>query len=283
MSAMAGDNAASLAHRGVDDLLQHFWTGDETTGHIVNTWHGYPDKLPDPRGVLWERAMVFFALENAGHAFRDPSYAQHLRADWRHTVSAFTAEQLESCGLRSRNPASDDAGWSALMYLAAYRVTGDRAALDRARGLISHSFDRWLDDQLGGGLWYSDKRASKSLYQTALVLAALNVWQITGEPAFHDRALSCYDWMEAHLLRPDGLYWCGYGRDGPVGANRPDSIHEGGSVVFLGGNMAMAVLHARLHRITGEDKFRLRALRTADALAAHLTTSKGIYLNDRDA
>ena len=47
--------------------------------------------------------------------------------------------------------------------------------------------------------------------------------------------------------------------------------------------MAMGVLHAHLYRLTGDDTYRLRAIRTAEAILAHLVTGKGVYLNDRDA
>ena len=272
------------ASGGIDDLLRHFWTGDETAGHIVNTWHGYTNALPDPRGALWERATLFLALDNASRTLGDTALSLRLQADWRRTKALYTPAQLEACGAKSgTNWAADDAGWSALMLLAAFRVTGDRDALDRARGLVNNAFGRWRDDQLGGGLWYRDDHRSKSLYQVAIVLAALRLWELTGDRAFQDRALGCYAWIEAHLLRDDGLYWCEYDLSGPVGKDRPNDIREGGSVVFLGGNMAMGVLHARLYRLTADDTYRLRAIRTAEALLARLVTDKGVYLNDRDA
>lgn len=280
----ADDQFRTQARSGMDDLLRHFWTGDERTGHIVNTWRGITNALPDPRGALWERATLFITLENASRTLGDPAYALRLQADWRRTKALYTPAELEACGARSGTSwAVDDAGWAALMYLAAHRATGDRDALDHARGLVHHACDRWLDGELGGGLWYSDEHKTKSLYQVALALAALRLGELTGDRVLHDRALDCYTWIEAHLLRADGLYWCDADRTGPVGAQRPDDIHEAGSVVFLGGNMAMGVLHARLYRLTADDTYRRRAIRTADALLGRLVTDKGIYLNDRDA
>lgn len=280
----AEDHCGAQARRGVDDLLRHFWIGDERTGHIVNTWRGYTNALPDPRGALWERAMLCIALDNASRTLGEPAYARRLQADWQRTTAAYTPTALEACGARSGTSwAADDAGWAALMFLAAHRATGDRAALDRARGLVGHAFDRWLDDQLGGGLWYSDDHKTKSLYQVALLLAAFRLEELTGDRTLHDRALACYTWIETRLLRADGLYWCDVDQTGPVGATRPNNIREANSVAFLGGNMAMGVLHAHLFRMTGDDLYRQRAIRTADALLSHLVTDQGIYLNDRDA
>ena len=269
----------------VDDLLRHFWKSSPDAGHIVGTSHGLPTTSPkNERGILWERAMLFITLENLWQVTGDTTLLQRLQADWRYTKKMFTVGQLEACGQASgTNWAADEAGWSALMYLAAHRATGDEDALARARGLVRASFGQWLDDQLGGGMWYSDKRDRKSLYQTALVLAALRIHELTGDAYFREQALQCYTWMETHLLREDGLYWCDCGASGPLGQNRPQDIHEAGSVLFLGGNMAMGVIHARLFRTTHDDKYRERALRNAAALIKQVTTKEGVFIDDRDA
>jgi hypothetical protein len=273
------------AVRAVEDLLSQFWRGSAVEGQIANTWNGYTNNLPDSRGGLWERGTLFQTLYDAWRLTGESSLCARLAADWQRTKRVYTAVELEACGQDSgTNWAVDDAGWSAIMYITAYRVTGDPEALARAKGLVRAAFARWQDDQFGGGgLWYSDARQVKSLYQVALVLAALWIHEVSADPAFLNLAMQSYCWMEGHLLRSDGLYWADYGAQGPVGRERPDDIAEAGSVVFLGGNMAMAIVHGRLHRLTCEDTYRLRALRTVDALASRLSTTNGTYLNDRDA
>ena len=276
------------ARAATRDLLQHFWVNKAGGGHIVNTWHGYatgPSQapLPDARGALWERATCYLALDSFYRLTADPNIKQKLSADWQWTKAAYPADKLEACGADSgTNWAQDDAGWSALMYLAAYRDTADPAALGRARGLVNHAFKRWEDEKLGD-LWYDDKRAIKSLYQVSLVLASLELYQLTGERSFYDHAFACYSWMEQHLRRDDGLYWCDYNEAGPVGRDRPNDIKEAGSVTYLGGDMGMAVAHARLYRITGQEVYRARAERTAEAILQRLTGPDGVYLDDRDA
>ena len=138
-SAAADPNAGHYRAQAIiaaHDLLKTFWTGDAETGHIVNIWRGYSNPpLPDARGALWERATMFFALENLWRFTGDPTLRQRLRADWNRTGKLFPADKLEACGQDSgTNWAVDDAGWSALMYLAAYRATNDTNALDRPTG-----------------------------------------------------------------------------------------------------------------------------------------------------
>ncbi|MCL2884370.1 MAG: hypothetical protein FWF49_02645 [Oscillospiraceae bacterium] len=99
----------------------------------------------------------------------------------------------------------------------------------------------------------------------------------------------------------DNLYWCDYNvgrtgadfhwgfipaeKDGPRGGSSGSTgVKEHGSFSFLGGNMAMAICHARLYRLTGEDKYRARAVRTARALTDSPDYNRdGVLANDRDA
>ena len=229
--------------------------------------------------------MFYVALNDLWRTTGNSTLQQMLAADWKRTESVYTTNQLESCGQDSGiNWAVDDAGWSSIMYLDAYDATGDQTALLCAEGLVNNAFDRWLDNQLGGGLWYSDAEQVKSLYQVAIVLSAFRIYELTGDQSFYDRAMQCYTWMESCLLRDDNLYWCDYNSSGPAGKSRPNQIAETNSVVYLGGNMGMALLHARLYQMTGDTNYLSRAVRTANAICnSPLLTPAGIYLDDRDA
>ncbi|MCL2884815.1 MAG: hypothetical protein FWF49_04960, partial [Oscillospiraceae bacterium] len=74
-------------------------------------------------------------------------------------------------------------------------------------------------------------------------------------------------------------------KNGPSGGSSTGGVAvEGHSNSFLGGTMAMAVCHARLYQLTGDVKYRNRAVRTAQAFTNSPDFNKnGILLNDRDA
>jgi len=273
-----------IATAAANDLLTHWWAGSAQAGQILNTQNGFTTNLSIPSGVLWERAMWYVAVHSLWRTTGNPTLQQILASDWRRTGSVFTTNELQACGAGANNFAVDDAGWSSVMYLDAYDVTGDPNALSCAEGLVNNAFSRWLDNQLGGGMWYSDAKQIKSLYQAAIVLSAFRIYQSTGDQPFYDRAFQSYTWMETHLLRSDGLYWTDYDSSGPMGQDRFNQIAETNSVVSLGGALAMGLLHARLYQMTGDTNYLSRAIRTANAIYnTALLTTNGIYLDDRDA
>ena len=277
LSSDVNQHHRELAVAAVNDLLNHFWVGSPSGGQIVNTWTGYTNALPDPRGVLWERATFYSVLRNLYTLTGDLGLQQRLQSDWQRTKTVFRPDELVVCGGDSGiNWCVDDAGWSALLYLAAFEVTRDRDALTAAEGLVANAYRRWYDESFGGGLWYQDAHQFKSLYQCAVTLAALRIYEHTGDKSFLDQALRSYTWMERHLARADGLYWCDYNAGGPIGTQRSEAT-------FFGGNMAMGVLHARLYRLTSEDEYRKRAIRVAEGLLQKLVDPSGAYRNERDA
>lgn len=270
-----------LAVGAVGDLLQHFWVGDSRTGRIQDTFCGRPVK-PGELGVPWERGTLLRVLANLHETTRDLRLRQRIASDWGYYKERFSPTMRRACVEGSPNPALDDAGWVTLQYLDVYRVTRDRAALEDAKGLFVNAHHRFSDGKFGGGLRYSDRDEYRSLYQTALVLAGMKIWRHTREQWYRDRSLALYEWCEKHLLREDGLYWCTYRADGPE--DFPGPSEEARNVdTFLGGNMAMGVLHSMLYEETRSPVYLDRALRTADAITAHESDGKGCLLDDRDA
>src|SRR5579884_3955391 len=156
----------AMAESAVSDLLTHFWVGNPATGHVLDTYNGYI-RTDDPRGILWERATFISVLANLYEATHDEAIKVRLAADWKHLGKEFQPWEVQTCGDGTENVGQDDAGWTSLMLLSYYKVLRDPVALKDAEGLVDHAFARWGDDQLGGGLWYNDKRQFKSTYETA--------------------------------------------------------------------------------------------------------------------
>ncbi len=296
-----------IASSALDDLYDNFWQGDSETGHIVKEDHGFP--TTGRQVMIWAHAMMLFGMETMYEATGDEDIKKKIQAHWAFTKDIFNEEEMITPG-RAPNIACDDAGWDAMAYLTFYRFTGDPYALNVTKKLLYQSYDYWKDGSVENGLWY--KRSTdpaedakwKSLYSTGLMMAALEYYEITGDETILNDTLAIYRWIETYLLRngrkeygsliidvSDNLYWADFnvnraGRTevtGPDGGVRPFDIHEAGSVSFLGGNMAMAVIHAKLYKITGDEKYLARALETVRAIDDSRYNCLGVYLDDRDA
>jgi len=275
----------AYAQRCYEDLIENWWVDDSYGGHILHTWTGIDvRKVPsgDSRGGIWERGMMFIALDSYYRASGDQRALEKMRLESEHFRTLYSDREMTAAG-SSLHWAMDDSGWHAWFYMKMFRYFGDEYYVDRAKALLNNAVVLWKDDKLGGGMWYDSARTSKSLYAVAIVMACLDIYEHEGDEHFYNLAIDQYDWMESTLKRDDGLYWMDMGANGHAwGWDRPDDIREANSVSGLAGNMTMAAIHARLYRMTGIDSFRQRAFDTMDGVKAK-QVKDGRYVNDRDA
>ena len=281
------------ARAAFHDLQDNFAVGTEESGQYF------------PCGVaLWGHGMAILGMETMAEAGGEEGIAamkKNFQAQWENIQEAYTEEGVTAPG-KSCNPACDDAAWTAMTLMCIYRTIGDERALDLAAAMIRNAYDYWQDGSTENGLWYRygedgsprEYNWSKSVYCAGLLLSALQYHEITkgterNDSDLYQRTLALYDWVEANLRRDDNLYYCDYGdnRDtgekAPLGHDSPDHItYENGSVSSLFGNTGMAAINAQLYRMTGEEKYRDRALSTANALAVTPYNNKGVLVNDRD-
>lgn len=281
----------SYARRAYADLLKNYWTGDEHTGCIIPTWTGIPvAEVPggDPRGGLWERGMMLIAMDNYYQATHSPDIPSRMRLEAERMKKLFSVDELADAG-GFLHHACDDCGWHARLYLLLYRYEKDPWLLGCAKRMVDTAAARWMDNGLGGGMWYEDTRTWKSLYQVAIVLACLDIYEITKEDKYLLIALECYNWMEAMLKWKNGLYWTDLHISGTPGQHYSPELNEqtavigeAGSPSFLGGNMAMMAIHAILYKKVGLDVYRERAEHTGCGLLERYIID-GCFINDRDA
>jgi hypothetical protein len=230
---------------------------------------------------MWEHAQMLRTMMDLYRITKDSALLQRISSDWSWVTNNFSSSALTSVGAGTNMNWSDDAGWSALMYLDVYRATGNSGALTDAKNIFNNSYTRWADNTYGGGLWYTDDHNQKSVYQISQILAGLRLYDITGTTSYKDKALSLYNWVDSHLQRGTGLYYVDYTGSGPSKGNAPPK--QASSDTMLAGNMAMAVAAARLYRATNDATYLNKAIQTANAILAVENDGGGVLLNDRDA
>lgn len=304
LSLMPATTYSTLATQGYNDLIANFWN---SSGYIYATTNGLKQTSSSEKGVPWERSTMVLAMDAYRRATGSSDAQSKLESDmnkfftlYRDNILSSNSSAATSVGDGTRNTASDDAGWAAMMYMTYYNAciesssltTRNRAGYMRnwAKSTFDNAYNRWKVETDGQfqGLLYGDGSTRDyftSLYAASIAIAGLDIYASDNSlTAYRDKAMQILDSLNTYHGRPDGLYWTDVKTDAgrtPIGYERPNDIREAGSVSFLGGNMAMAVLNARAYRLTGDQAYLSKALKTLDGLSA-LENNNGIYLNDRD-
>ena len=303
-----------LALNVYQDLLDNWWTGNAKTGHLINTSGGKPNK---DIHFLWEPAMAILAMDTLYQATGYSELHDRIVAEWNYIRRCYPKYDLYVDAGQYFNWAQDDAGWNAMLFMTAYKHTGDDFALDVAVGLIKNCYTYWANGDLAtGGLLYdhyvheNDNARFNSMHAVSLLTAAFDYLEYRNDPQLEKDTMAIYNWLEEHLLRDgeytyttknkqektafcdDYLYWFNYHQQrtefdvyiGPERSEKPNDIPEGYGAVFLGGMMGMAALHARLYAKTGDEMYLARAKRTLRAVNDNKFLVKdGVYVNSGDA
>lgn len=286
-SAAGSPALLSDAQQVFHDVIGHFWVGEGDGYPITSIKSGGSSAVTAAianKGQFWQYGMLAHFIAGYWEVSKSPDAKERMLNLWNWMQLNWTAADFSSCGVGTTSVAQDDAAWGASALLDIYDVLGDRKALDFAKRILDCSWDRWHDDTLGGGLWYSDARTEKSSYQGPFALALNEYAVASGNSRYRDRAVELLQWAEARLRRSDGLYWEGIRPNGrPIGEERPAEIRETSSVTFLAGNMAFAVLESLLYRETHQEALHANFIKTAKAIGQLETTPDNVFLNDRDA
>jgi hypothetical protein len=159
----------------------------------------------------------------------------------------------------------DDNAWAGLALVQQYRLSGDAAALARAREVFDFDISGWdtdLSHGLPGGVWWSQQNPNPRFAHRNTVSTAssaelgLQLYAISGrsEPKYLDWARRMYDWVDTNLRGTNGLYGDHVDVSGVV---------DGGQLTYNQGTMLGASV--LLYRITGSASYLARAREIADA------------------
>lgn len=154
----------------------------------------------------------------------------------------------------------DDNEWVGLIKVQQHLMTGDKAALARAKEIFALVVSGWDTDPshaAPGGVfwtqatWSTDRNTVSNMPGAEL---GLRLYLVTGDTTYLSWSQRMYDWTNAHLLAPNGLYWDNVKLDGAIDATQW-SYNQG---VPIGVNVL-------LHKATGDAVYLQRARAVAAA------------------
>jgi len=298
----------AFADVAYNDLLALFW--DSASNHIQPTSAGI---VGSANGMTWEHATMVFAMDSYWRLTGDDSVKTLLAQEWTNFIKKIGQGRLTGNFGSPHNIAIDDAGWGAMSYMVYYRASGDTDALSYTKQLVQNVYAHHADGSTANGLFYNEDRTYKSMPMIAIMCAALDYMQTTGDTSLLADTVNVYNWIQTHMLvngpttvenglapgQPytydfnNQLYWMDYNvsRDGRGEYNGPDGatrstfqVAEAGSVSSLFANMGMSVVGARLYKLTGDTKYLTQAVGTVNALMdAPFYFNGSVFVNDRDA
>lgn len=318
MAAHFWDAAGSPASDGLPRIRATEGDGGPRNGLVVDGSRAI---------TFWQMAQYANLLHATWKQTADPDAAAKLAAEWRSVKAAYLPALLAGDGAADHSVnVSDDAAWKANYLAQAHEVTGDPAALDALAEMIPATLARFRapgpQRAFGAsprgaalaagsyGITYAAPRDGpalrtygliSSLYEAMLANAALYAFEKTGDGAYRDYAVHTWAWIRANLRTAKendadtatGVYLCDL-ELGPAVADRPAARHRfwgkpirGLSAEYSGGTLAMAVLSARLYRLTHDDRYlaEARGIVAAFTLPDAFGRTRGretLLVNERD-
>lgn len=177
-----------------------------------------------PVSFLWPFSGMFSAanvlikvdgLENRYGKFLD-TLSKGVLA-YRDTSRSPVGYQAYPATLEKSDRYYDDNALVCIDYLEAYLNTKDEAYLAKAKEVFDFIISGW-DDKLGGGVyWLEGHLYQKPACSNGMAtLAALKLYQCSGEKSYLDWGKRFYNWMHDNLRNPNGIYYNDIKMDGKV-------------------------------------------------------------------
>ncbi len=169
------------------------------------------------------------------------------------------------------NGFNDDILWMTLATIRLYQNTGNSKYLNVAKENFDLCYNRaWDTSVLGGGLWWTtDNQTKNACVNGPGALAALVIYETTGDRSYYDKGKAIVDWMIDRMYVADtGELYDNIARDGTI--TRWANTGNQGNLI---GACAM------LYKYTGNQNYFNVAKKAAD-LAATLGDGQEELLNE---
>jgi hypothetical protein len=227
-----------------------FFKKDNRTGRI-DFWRYAHD---------WETMMDRYELTH------DPLYVTQMKAAW----TGFN--KTNGMGLDwKQNDFNDDIEWWVISATRAYLLTGDTAYSNTAKRSFDWLYSTQWDNTLGGGIWWKNtERGSKNACSNGPAAnAALNLYEITKDASYLDKAKAIYKWERGALFNANS---------GSVSDNMRANGSVGGGALFYNQGTFLGPAY-RLFKLTGDSSYYRDAIKAIDYVKNNMSNRTTGILN----
>lgn len=220
-------------------------------------------------GAIWTQAIFWDIAMDAYLRTNDPEYLTLIEDIYEGGYQEYDGYNWEN---REEWFIYDDIMWWIISLTRAHDITGNEIYLEKA---IS-GFDRvWRDSydfDAGGMYWNFQKSGKNACINYPTVIAAMELYEITGNEEYFSKAKEIYTWSRENLFQPSS----GRVADHKVGNNPPgfeDYTYNQGTLI------GAAVL---LYNETGDQAYLEDAKLAADYTKNEMSDANGILPAEGD-
>jgi predicted alpha-1,6-mannanase (GH76 family) len=148
-------------------------------------------------GAIWTQAIFWDIAMDAWKRTNDAAYLQLVKDIYQGGYNRYSQFDWEN---KTTWFIYDDIMWWVMSLVRAYEITGNQDCLNYA---VSGFQRVWRDsyDAAKGGMWWDfNKTGKNSCINFPTVIAALQLYKITNETAYLDKAKVIYDWSVINLV-----------------------------------------------------------------------------------
>lgn len=167
--------------------------------------------------VYWDPATKFFRKEEQGPRKADfwlsaqlwdtvmDQYDRTHSADVKRQIGEVYDGFIKEYPDWTTNKYNDDIMWWAIACARAYSITKDKRYLEKAKASFDFVYDNFLDETMGGGIYWINERTSKnSCINSPTVIAAVRLSILLKDSKYLDKAKSLYAWQKKTLTDGTG-------------------------------------------------------------------------------
>ena len=167
--------------------------------------------------VYWDPAAKFFRKEEQGSKKADFWFSAQLwdtvmdqydrtgSADVKRQINELYDGFIKEYPDWTTNKYNDDIMWWAIACTRAYKITNDERYLKKAKASFDFVYDNFLDETMGGGLYWLNERTSKnSCINSPAVIAAVRLSVLLKDASYLEKAKSLYAWQKKTLTDGTG-------------------------------------------------------------------------------
>lgn len=253
-----------------------FTSNDATAAlNSFNTWfYSTSDKLyystTDKNGIgaIWTQAIFWDIVMDAYKRTGNATYLQQIKDIYQGGYNRYDKYNWENTTTWF---IYDDMMWWVMSLTRAYEITGSKAYLDTA---VSGFKRIWRDsyDSAKGGMWWDfNKTGKNSCINFPTVIAAVQLYNITGDATYLDRAKLVYNWANTNLVNTTN----GRVADNNVNGNKGFSDYTYNQGTYIG---ASVMLFKTLHDST----YLNNAKQAADYTRKSMCDTSGILPAEGD-